>query len=41
MSNVSFIEQELARFSNDQGFVHYEHVVVGVMQFNDTRVLRA
>ena len=27
----SFIEQELARFSNDQIFVYYEHVVVSAM----------
>src|SRR6266566_4050106 len=38
---ASFIEQELARFSNDQRFVYYEHVVAGVMQFDDSRVLNA
>jgi hypothetical protein len=37
----SFIKQELARFSNDQRFVYYEHVVAGVMQFDDSRVLHA
>ena len=36
-----FIKQELAHFSNDQRFVHYEHVVVSVMQFDDSRVLHA
>ena len=33
-----FIKQELAHFSNDQRFVHNEHVVVGVMQFDNSRV---
>src|SRR6266480_2718932 len=37
----SFIKQELARFSNDQRFVHCEHVMAGVMQFDDSRVLHA
>ena len=36
-----FFKQELAHFSNDQRFVHYEHVVVSVMQFDDSRVLHA
>jgi hypothetical protein len=40
-SASSFIEQELARFSNDQRFVYYEHVMAGVMQFDDSRVLHA
>jgi len=35
----SFFKQERAHFSNDQGFVYYEHVVVSVMQFDDWRVL--
>ena len=34
-SHLHFFEQELARFSNDQRFVYYEHVVAGVMQFDD------
>ena len=38
---TSFFKQELARFSNDQRFVYYEHVVVSVMQFDDSRVLHA
>ena len=37
----SFIKQELARFSNDQRFIYYEHVVISVMQFDDSRVLYA
>jgi hypothetical protein len=37
----SFFEQELAHFSNDQRFVYYEHVVVSVMQFDDSRLLHA
>jgi hypothetical protein len=37
----SLIEQELARFSNDQRFVHDEHVMVGIMEFDDSRVLHA
>src|SRR6266480_1626603 len=37
----SFFKQELAGFSNDQRFVYYEHVVVGVMQLDDSRVLHA
>ena len=32
-----FFKQELAHFSNHQCFVHYENVVVGVMQFDDSR----
>jgi len=38
---LSFFKQELAHFSNDQCFVYYEHVVAGVMQFDDSRVLHA
>jgi hypothetical protein len=34
-SAPSFINQELARFSNHQRFVYYEHVLVSVMQFDD------
>jgi hypothetical protein len=37
----SFFKQELARFSNDQRFVYYEHVVASIMQFDDSRVLNA
>ena len=37
----SLLKQELARFSDDQRFVYYEHVVVSVMQFDDSRVLHA
>jgi hypothetical protein len=37
----SFLKQELAHFSNDQRFIDYEHVVAGVMQFDDSRVLHA
>ena len=37
----SFIEQELAGFSNDQRFVYYEQVVISVMQLDDSRVLHA
>ena len=33
---TSLIEQELAHFSNDRRFVYYEHVVVGVMQFDES-----
>jgi hypothetical protein len=40
-SAPSFFEQKLAHFSNDQRFVYYEHVVVSVMQFDDSRVLHA
>ena len=40
VGRVAF-EQELARFSNDQSFVYYEHVVVSVVQFDDSRVLHA
>jgi hypothetical protein len=40
-SAPSFFEQELAHFSNDQRFVYYEHVVISVMQFDDSRVLHA
>src|SRR5947207_10986185 len=40
-SAPSFIKQELARFSNDQRFVYNEHVVVSIMQFDDSRVLHA
>ena len=40
-SAPSFIEQELAGFSNDQRLVYHEHIVVGVMQFDDSRVLHA
>ena len=40
-SAPSFFKQELAHFSNDQRFVYYEHVVVSVMQFDDSRVLHA
>ena len=40
-SAPSFFKQELAHFSNDQRFVYYEHVVVGVMHFDDSRVLHA
>src|SRR6266576_6850467 len=40
-SAPSFFKQELAHFSNDQRFVYYEHVVVSVMQFDDSRVLDA
>jgi hypothetical protein len=36
----SFFKRELAHFSNDQRFVYYEHVVVGVMQFDGSRVLQ-
>ena len=38
---TSFFEQELARFSDDERFVYYEHVVAGVMHFDDPRVLHA
>src|SRR5262249_43510977 len=38
-SATSFFKQELAHFSNDQPFVYDEHVVVGVMQFDDSSVL--
>ena len=38
---TSFFKQELAHFPNDQRFVYYEHVVVGVVQFDDSRVLYA
>jgi hypothetical protein len=38
---TSFLEQELAHFSNDQCFVHNEHIVAGVMHFDDPRVLHA
>jgi hypothetical protein len=38
---LSFIEQELAHFSNGQRFVYYEHVMVSVVQFDDSRVLHA
>jgi cyclopropane-fatty-acyl-phospholipid synthase len=37
----SFIKQELARFPDDQRFIYYKHVVVSVMQFDDSRVLHA
>jgi hypothetical protein len=37
----SFFKQELAHFSNDQGFVYYEHAVAGVMQFDDPRIFHA
>ena len=40
-SAPSFFKQEPAHFSNDQRFVYYEHVVVSVMQFDDSRVLHA
>ena len=33
----SFFQQELAHFSNDQRFLHDEHVVVRVRQFDDSR----
>ncbi len=33
---TSFFKQELAHFPNDQRFVYYEHVVVGVMQFDES-----
>src|SRR6266568_3199434 len=36
-----FFKQEFAHFSNDQRFIYYEHVVVRVMQFDDSRVLDA
>jgi hypothetical protein len=39
ISAPSFFKQELARFTNDQSFVYYKHVVAGVMQFDDRRVL--
>jgi hypothetical protein len=32
----SLLKQELAHFSNDQRFVYYEHVLAGVMQFDDS-----
>ena len=32
----SYFQQELPHFPNDQRFVHYEYVVVGVMQFDDS-----
>ena len=34
-------KQELARLSNEQRFVYYEHIVVGVMQFDDSRIRHA
>jgi hypothetical protein len=37
----SFFKQERAHFSNDQRLLYYEHVVAGVMQFDDSRVLHA
>jgi hypothetical protein len=40
-SAPSFFNQELAHLSNDQRFVCDEHIVVGVMQFDDSRVLCA
>jgi len=33
--------KNFAHFSNDQRFVYYEHVLAGVMQFDDSRVLHA
>ena len=37
----SFFKQELAHFSNDRRFVYYKHVMVSVMQFDDSGVLHA
>src|SRR6516225_10117706 len=37
-SAPSVFKQELAHFPNDQRFVYDKHVVVRVMQFDDSRV---